>query len=123
MAGVGLTALPCLVRLGSPDGATLVVSQRERRGNSSILDSALRRRGSFLLAAALIFIACLVTAVGLTCASEFSRSIFPLSYRTLVFYSRRLLYGGVKPWTEPSIQISIPVLTAIYPPCITHWLY
>jgi branched-subunit amino acid permease len=41
--------------------------------------------GSFLLAA-LIFIACLVTAVGLTCAcAEFFAQYLPFSYRTLVF--------------------------------------
>lgn len=41
--------------------------------------------GSFFLAA-LIFVACMVTAVGLTCAcAEFFAQYLPLSYKTLVF--------------------------------------
>ncbi|CAM3530990.1 branched-chain amino acid transport system II carrier protein [Rouxiella silvae] len=74
--------------------------------------------GSFFLAA-LIFIACMVTAVGLTCAcAEFFSQYLPLSYKTLVFilglFSMLVSNLGL----SHLIQISIPVLTAIYPPCI-----
>jgi len=74
--------------------------------------------GSFFLAA-LIFVACMVTAVGLTCAcAEFFAQYLPLSYKTLVFilglFSMLVSNLGL----SHLIQISIPVLTAIYPPCI-----
>ncbi|QMV50672.1 branched-chain amino acid transport system II carrier protein [Ewingella americana] len=74
--------------------------------------------GSFFLGA-LIFIACMVTAVGLTCAcAEFFAQYLPLSYRSLVFilglFSMLVSNLGL----SHLIQISIPVLTAIYPPCI-----
>ncbi|EHC44835.1 L-asparagine permease, partial [Salmonella enterica subsp. enterica serovar Alachua str. R6-377] len=74
--------------------------------------------GSFLLAA-LIFIACLVTAVGLTCAcAEFFAQYIPLSYRTLVFILGGFSMVVSNLGLSHLIQISIPVLTAIYPPCI-----
>jgi LIVCS family branched-chain amino acid:cation transporter len=74
--------------------------------------------GSFFLAA-LNFIACMVTAVGLTCAcAEFFAQYLPFSYKTLVFilglFSMLVSNLGL----SHLIQISIPVLTAIYPPCI-----
>ncbi|MGC6387860.1 branched-chain amino acid transport system II carrier protein [Ewingella sp. S1.OA.A_B6] len=74
--------------------------------------------GSFFLAA-LIFVACMVTAVGLTCAcAEFFAQYLPLSYKSLVFilglFSMLVSNLGL----SHLIQISIPVLTAIYPPCI-----
>ena len=101
MAGVGLTLLYlALFRLGS-DSASLV-------GGG----------GSFLLAA-LIFIACLVTAVGLTCAcAEFFAQYVPLSYRTLVFILGGFSMVVSNLGLSQLIQISVPVLTAIYPPCI-----
>uniref|UniRef100_UPI000877776B branched-chain amino acid transport system II carrier protein n=1 Tax=Pseudomonas aeruginosa TaxID=287 RepID=UPI000877776B len=74
--------------------------------------------GSVFLAA-LISLACLVTAVGLTCAcAEYFCRVLPLSYRTLV-----LLLAGFSLLVSnlgltKLIQVSIPVLTAIYPPCI-----
>jgi len=74
--------------------------------------------GSFFLAA-LIFVACMVTAVGLTCAcAEFFAQYLPLSYKSLVFilglFSMLVSNLGL----SHLIQISVPVLTAIYPPCI-----
>ena len=86
MAGVGLTLLYlALFRLGS-DSAILV---DQSANGAAILHAYVQHTfggaGSFLLAA-LIFIACLVTAVGLTCAcAEFFAQYVPLSYRTLVF--------------------------------------
>ena len=86
MAGVGLTLLYlALFRLGS-DSASLV---DQSANGAAILHAYVQHTfgggGSFLLAA-LIFIACLVTAVGLTCAcAEFFAQYVPLSYRTLVF--------------------------------------
>ncbi|STQ43386.1 LIV-II [Ewingella americana] len=57
--------------------------------------------GSFFLGA-LIFIACMVTAVGLTCAcAEFFAQYLPLSYRSLVFIPRPVLNAGVELGSEP----------------------
>ncbi|SUH48923.1 branched-chain amino acid ABC transporter [Salmonella enterica subsp. enterica] len=103
MAGVGLTLLYlALFRLGS-DSATLV---DQSANGAAILHAYVQHTfggaGSFLLAA-LIFIACLVTAVGLTCAcAEFFRAVYSAVLPHAGLYSRRLLYGGVKPRTEPS---------------------
>ncbi len=118
MAGVGLTLLYlALFRLGS-DSATLV---DQSANGAAILHAYVQHTfggaGSFLLAA-LIFIACLVTAVGLTCAcAEFFAQYLPFSYRTLVFVLG-LFSMAVSIWALASDQVSIPVLTAIYPPCI-----
>ncbi|WP_348250085.1 branched-chain amino acid transport system II carrier protein, partial [Salmonella enterica] len=74
--------------------------------------------GSFLLAA-LIFIASLVTAVGLTCAcADFFAQYIPLSYRTLVFILVGFSMVVSNLGLSHLMQICIPVLTAIYPACI-----
>ncbi|WP_413494839.1 branched-chain amino acid transport system II carrier protein [Morganella psychrotolerans] len=74
--------------------------------------------GSFFLAV-LIFVACMVTAIGLTCAcAEFFSRYLPISYRSLV-----LILGGFSMvisnlGLSKLIAFSIPVLVSIYPPCI-----
>ena len=119
MAGVGLTLLYlALFRLGS-DSATLV---DQSANGAAILHAYVQHTfggaGSFLLAA-LIFIACLVTAVGLTCAcAEFFAQYLPFSYRTLVFILGLFSMAVSNLGLSHLIQVSIPVLTAIYPPCI-----
>ena len=117
MAGVGLTLLYlALFRLGS-DSSTLV---DQSANGAAILHAYVAHTfggaGSFLLAA-LIFLACLVTAVGLTCA-EFFAQYLPLSYRTLVFILGIFSMAVSNLGLSHLIQISIPVLTMIYPPCI-----
>jgi len=69
--------------------------------------------------AVLISLACLVTAVGLTCAcAEYFSRLLPLSYRSLVIilavFSLLISNLGL----DRLIEFSVPVLTAIYPPCI-----
>ena len=119
MAGVGLTLLYlALFRLGS-DSATLV---DQSANGAAILHAYVQHTfggaGSMLLAA-LIFLACLVTAVGLTCAcAEFFARYLPLSYRTLVFILGIFSMAVSNLGLSHLIQVSIPVLTAIYPPCI-----
>ena len=119
MAGVGLTLLYlALFRLGS-DSATLV---DQNANGAAILHAYVQHTfggaGSMLLAA-LIFLACLVTAVGLTCAcAEFFAQYLPLSYRTLVFILGIFSMAVSNLGLSHLIQVSIPVLTAIYPPCI-----
>src|SRR5690606_24646541 len=74
--------------------------------------------GSIFLAA-LISLACLVTAVGLTCAcAEYFSRLLPLSYRTLVVILAGFSLLVSNLGLSTLIQISVPLLTAIYPPCI-----
>ncbi|WP_312624824.1 branched-chain amino acid transporter carrier protein BrnQ [Scandinavium sp.] len=119
MAGVGLTLLYlALFRLGS-DSASLV---DQNANGATILHAYVQHTfggaGSFLLAA-LIFLACMVTAVGLTTAcAEFFSQYLPLSYKTLVFILGIFSMVVSNLGLSHLIQISIPVLTAIYPPCI-----
>ncbi len=120
MAGVGLTLVYlALFRLGSDSGALVDLNATN---GAAILHAYVQHTfggvGSFFLAA-LIFIACLVTAVGLTCAcAEFFAQYLPLSYRTLVFILGLFSMAVSNLGLSHLIQISIPVLTAIYPPCI-----
>ena len=61
----------------------------------------------------------MVTAVGLTCAcAEFFAQYLPFSYKTLVFITGLFSMVVSNLGLSHLIQISIPVLTAIYPPCI-----
>lgn len=120
IAGIGLTLLYlALFRLGS-DSISIVADQSVN--GAAILHAYVQHTfggaGSSLLGI-LIFLACMVTAVGLTCAcAEFFAQYLPLSYRSLVFilglFSMVISNLGL----SHLIQISIPVLTAIYPPCI-----
>ena len=75
--------------------------------------------GAYFLSA-MIFIACMVTAIGLTCAcAEYFSSITKISYKTYVFilvgFSLVISNLGL----TKLIAVSVPVLSAIYPPAIT----
>jgi len=119
IAGVGLVLFYLsLFKLGLNSGVLIPGTQN----GASILHAYVQYTfggiGSIFLAI-LIFIACMVTAVGLICAcAEFFSQFLPLSYRSLVFilglFSMLLSNLGL----SHLIQVSIPVLTAIYPPCI-----
>ncbi|KEA52222.1 branched-chain amino acid ABC transporter substrate-binding protein [Mangrovibacter sp. MFB070] len=119
IAGVGLTLLYlCLFRLGS-DSSSLVA---QSANGAAILHAYVQHTfgvyGSLLLAI-LIFVACMVTAVGLTCAcAEFFAQYLPVSYRTLVFILGLFSMVVSNLGLTHLINISVPVLTAIYPPCI-----
>ncbi|WP_180056809.1 branched-chain amino acid transport system II carrier protein [Acinetobacter sp. YH12090] len=74
--------------------------------------------GSLFLSA-MIFIACMVTAIGLTCAcAEYFSQITRIRYRTWVFvlvgFSLVISNLGL----TKLIALSVPVLSAIYPPAI-----
>lgn len=74
--------------------------------------------GNFFLGV-LIFVACMVTAVGLTCAcAEFFALYVPISYRTLVWMLGIFSMVVSNLGLSKLIEFSIPVLIAIYPPCI-----
>ncbi|MEG1211202.1 MAG: branched-chain amino acid transporter carrier protein BrnQ [Leclercia sp.] len=119
MAGAGLALLYlALFRLGS-DSSVLV---DQGANGAAILHAYVQHTfggaGSMMLAI-LIFLACLVTAVGLTCAcAEFFAQYVPLSYRSLVFILGGFSMAVSNLGLSHLIQVSIPVLTTIYPPCI-----
>ncbi|WP_406703258.1 branched-chain amino acid transport system II carrier protein [Sodalis sp.] len=67
----------------------------------------------------LITIACLVTAVGLSCAcAEFFSEHTGISYSKWVFLLGLFSMVVSNLGLSHLISISVPVLTAIYPPCI-----
>ncbi|MGV3345941.1 branched-chain amino acid transport system II carrier protein [Enterobacteriaceae bacterium LUAb1] len=119
IAGVGLTLVYlALFKLGS--GSSVLVDQTAN--GAAILHAYVQKTfggmGSFFLAV-LIFIACMVTAIGLTCAcAEFFAHYLPLSYRFLVLILGLFAMLISNLGLSKLIKFSVPVLTAIYPPCI-----
>lgn len=119
IAGIGLTLVYLsLFNLGSGSGSLVP----DATNGAVILHAYIQHTfggfGSFFLAA-MIFIACMVTAIGLTCAcAEFFSKLLPLSYRTLVFILAIFAMVVSNLGLSHLIQFSVPVLTAIYPPCI-----
>ncbi|MBD2814519.1 branched-chain amino acid transport system II carrier protein [Xenorhabdus sp. Flor] len=107
-----------LFKLGEGSGILVPKADNGATILHAYVQSVFGNYGSFFLAV-LIFIACMVTAIGLTCAcAEFFSRYLPLSYRTLVLslglFSMLVSNLGL----SHLITFSIPVLTAIYPPCI-----
>ena len=74
--------------------------------------------GSYFLGA-MIFIACMVTAIGLTCAcAEFFSQITKISYKVWVFILVGFSFVISNLGLTKLIAFSVPVLSAIYPPAI-----
>lgn len=73
-----------------------------------------------LFLAVLMSLACIVTAIGLTCscASYFS-TLTPFGYKTLVIFFATLSFLVSCMGLNALIRISIPVLIMVYPPFIT----
>lgn len=119
IAGIGLTLVYLsLFKLGNGSGALVAQTANGAEILHAYVQNTFGNMGSFFLAA-LIFVACMVTAVGLTCAcAEFFAQYLPLSYKTLVFILGLFSMVVSNLGLSHLIQISIPVLTAIYPPCI-----
>ncbi|AQL38198.1 MULTISPECIES: branched-chain amino acid transport system II carrier protein [Pseudomonas syringae group] len=119
IAGVGLALVyVSLFRLGSGSHAVAAGASNGAAVLHAYVQHTFGSLGSGFLAV-LISLACLVTAVGLTCAcAEYFAKVLPLSYRTLVIILAvfSLLVSNLG--LTRLIQFSIPVLTAIYPPCI-----
>ncbi|MCX8957718.1 branched-chain amino acid transport system II carrier protein [Erwinia psidii] len=119
IAGIGLTLVYLtLFKLGSQSASIAAQSANGATILHAYVQQTFGSMGSLFLAV-LIFVACIVTAVGLTCAcAEFFEQYLPLSYRQLVFilglFSMLVSNLGL----SHLIQFSVPVLTAIYPPCI-----
>lgn len=130
IAGVGLVLIYlALFKLGSVSGTLVAQDANGAAILHSYVESAFGAKGNLFLAA-LIFLSCMTTAIGLTCAcAGFFARYLPFSYRTCVFilcfFSMFVSNLGL----SELIRISVPVLTAIYPPCIVlvvlsftfHW--
>lgn len=119
IAGIGLTLVYLsLFQLGSGVGALVPKAENGAVILHAYVQYIFGDIGSLFLAV-LIFIACMVTAVGLTCAcAEFFAHYLPFSYRTLVFMLGLFSMVVSNLGLNQLIKVSIPVLTSIYPPCI-----
>nr|WP_113864810.1 branched-chain amino acid transport system II carrier protein [Brenneria salicis]NMN92396.1 LIVCS family branched-chain amino acid:cation transporter [Brenneria salicis ATCC 15712 = DSM 30166]RBP67736.1 LIVCS family branched-chain amino acid:cation transporter [Brenneria salicis ATCC 15712 = DSM 30166]RLM32296.1 branched-chain amino acid transport system II carrier protein [Brenneria salicis ATCC 15712 = DSM 30166] len=119
IAGIGLTLVYLsLFQLGAASGSLVPEASNGAEILHAYVQYTSGNMGSSFLAL-LIFIACMVTAVGLTCAcAEFFSQYLPFSYRSLVFVLGAFSMVVSNLGLSNLIQLSIPVLTAIYPPCI-----
>lgn len=119
IAGLGLTLVYlCLFRLGAGSGHLVPQDASGAEILHAYVQHTFGTTGSLFLGL-LIFVACMVTAVGLTCAcSEFFSQYLPISYRTLVVLLGIFAMAVSNLGLAELIHVSIPVLTAIYPPCI-----
>ncbi|MBF7682393.1 branched-chain amino acid transport system II carrier protein [Acinetobacter sp. B5B] len=119
IAGIGLTALYlCLFRLGvqsypltpnATNGAVILNAYVEHAFGSS---------GTMFLTA-LIILACVVTAIGLTCScASYFHQLTKISYKLLVLILAGFAFIISNLGLDQLIAFSVPVLTAIYPPAI-----
>ncbi|MEE1920571.1 branched-chain amino acid transport system II carrier protein [Pseudomonas sp. 148P] len=119
IAGVGLTLVYIsLFRLGAGSHDIAATATNGAVVLHAYVQHTFGSLGSGFLAV-LIALACLVTAVGLTCAcAEYFSRLLPLSYRALVVILAAFSLLVSNLGLTKLIMFSVPVLTAIYPPCI-----
>ncbi|MDR0277060.1 MAG: branched-chain amino acid transport system II carrier protein [Paucimonas sp.] len=119
IAGVGLTLVyVSLFRLGAGSHDIAATATNGAVVLHAYVQHTFGSLGSGFLAV-LIALACLVTAVGLTCAcAEYFSRLLPLSYRALVVLLAGFSLLVSNLGLTKLIMFSVPVLTAIYPPCI-----
>ncbi|OZI14633.1 branched-chain amino acid transport system II carrier protein [Sodalis-like symbiont of Philaenus spumarius] len=119
IAGIGLTAVYLtLFKLGSGSGVLVPEAQNGAEILHAYVQYTFGDAGSGFLTV-LITVACLVTAVGLTCAcAEFFSAHTGIGYGKLVFLLGLFSMVVSNLGLSHLISISVPVLTAIYPPCI-----
>jgi len=119
IAGVGLALVyVSLFRLGSGSHEVAAGASNGAAVLHAYVQHTFGSLGSGFLAV-LISLACLVTAVGLTCAcAEYFSRVLPLSYKTLVVILAAFSLLVSNLGLTKLIAFSIPVLTAISPPCI-----
>ncbi|WP_191485181.1 branched-chain amino acid transport system II carrier protein [Pseudomonas sp. FEN] len=119
IAGVGLALVYIsLFRLGSGSHEVAVGASNGAAVLHGYVQHTFGSLGSGFLAV-LISLACLVTAVGVTCAcAEYFCRVLPLSYKSLVIILAGFSLLVSNLGLTKLIAFSIPVLTAIYPPCI-----
>ncbi|PHM39991.1 branched-chain amino acid transport system II carrier protein [Xenorhabdus mauleonii] len=119
IAGLGLALVYLsLFKLGENSGSLVPTAENGAQILHAYVQNVFGNYGSFFLAV-LIFVACMVTAVGLTCAcAEFFSRYLSLSYRSLVLILGTFSMLVSNLGLNYLIKFSAPVLTAIYPPCI-----
>jgi len=119
IAGLGLALVYIsLFRLGSGSHEIAAGASNGAAVLHAYVQHTFGSLGSGFLAV-LISLACLVTAVGLTCAcAEYFSRVLPLSYKSLVIILAAFSLLVSNLGLTKLIAFSIPVLTAIYPPCI-----
>lgn len=119
IAGIGLTALYLsLFRLGLQSHAFIAHAPNGAVILHAYVQHAFGDIGAFFLSA-LIFIACMVTAIGLTCAcAEYFNRLTKIPYKILVFILVGFSFVVSNLGLNQLIAISVPLLTALYPPAI-----
>ena len=119
MAGIGLTILYlCLFRLGLQSHAFIPNAANGAVILHAYVEHAFGNLGSLFLGT-LIFIACMVTAIGLTCAcAEYFNKITRIPYKLLVLILVGFSFVISNLGLNKLIEFSIPLLTAAYPPAI-----
>lgn len=119
MAGVGLTLLYlCLFRLGLQSHAFIPNASNGAVILHAYVQHAFGNLGSLFLSG-LIFLACMVTAIGLTCScAEYFNELTKIPYKVLVFILVIFALIISNLGLTKLIAFSVPTLTAIYPPAI-----
>ena len=119
ISGIGLTLVYLsLFKLGLGSHAVAPNAANGAIILHAYVQNAFGDMGAIFLSG-MIFIACMVTAIGLTCAcAEYFSSITKISYKAFVFilvgFSLLISNLGL----TKLIAVSVPVLSAIYPPAI-----
>lgn len=109
----GVTSAPLLTRYAILAGLIAGI------GLTAVYLTLFKLRSGSGFLTVLITIACLVTAVGLNCAcAEFFSEHTGIGYGKLVFFLGLFSMVVSNLGLSHLISISVPVLTAIYPPCI-----
>lgn len=116
MAGTGLTFIYiCLFKLGNESYGIAPKAQNGAEILSAYVHYAFGPLGNIFLAM-LIIVACLVTAIGLICAcSAYFHKITGIGYGKFAFAIAIVSCGLSNLGLTQLIQVSVPVLIAIYP--------
>lgn len=119
IAGAGLSLVYlCLFRLGADSQTLAHGASNGAQVLQRFVHAVFGNAGAGFLAV-LVNLACLVTAVGLTCscASYFGK-LLSIGYHKLVLFFAVFSFLVSNLGLTELIQISVPVLTAIYPPFV-----
>lgn len=119
IAGVGLTLVYLsLFMLGMKSTALAPDAANGADVLRAFVQHVFGNRGTLFLGV-LITLACLVTAIGLTCScAAYFSTVTPFGYRPLVLFFAALSFAISCAGLDTLIRISIPVLIAVYPPFI-----
>lgn len=120
ISGVGLTLVYLsLFKLGLSSHSMAANASNGAIILHAYVQHAFGDLGSIFLGA-MIFIACMVTAIGLTCAcAEYFSQITKIGYKVWVFILVGFAFVISNLGLTKLISVSVPVLSAIYPPAIS----